>query len=248
MGAHYSIISSELHVSPTPILRRGGLVNPAAPGQSFARTLAKYAVRSAAGPNGSSDATPAVDPTRIDHLLNLLRAQASPVPVHVPLASRSSGKPDSDIGQDGGGATSSPSGPAPSRPEIDRLIQAAAKKHGVDPALVKAVVQAESNFDPGSTSSVGAMGLMQLMPGTAAGLGVSDAYNARQNVDGGTRYLKRLLVKYNGDVKRALAAYNWGPGNVDRKGITRLPSETRTYIRRVINNWDRYAARADTVA
>ncbi|MBU0514047.1 MAG: lytic transglycosylase domain-containing protein [Proteobacteria bacterium] len=247
MGAHYSIISSELHRVPTPIVRRGGLVNPAAPGQSFARTLAKYAVQDTDGATGPAGTATSVDPARVDHLLNLLRAQASPMPVHVPTASRPSGKPDSDPGNDRG-ATVSPTGPAPSRAAIDRLIKQASQKYGVDPSLVKAVVQAESNFDPGATSHVGAMGLMQLMPGTASELGVSDAYDARQNVLGGTRYLKRLLVRYNGDVRRALAAYNWGPGNVDRKGITRLPSETRTYIKRVIGNWDKYASRPGAVA
>ncbi len=245
MGVHYNLISNELHRNTSPLATGGRLLNTGFGRPSFQRLLAKYAVGGATDTEAVST-DPGVDSSRVDYLLNLLRAQSSPVPVNVPIGSRPDGpvsrEPDRDT------ASTSPTGPAPSRAEIDRLIQAAAKRHGVDPALVKAVVQAESNFDPASTSSVGAMGLMQLMPATASELGVTNAYDARQNVDGGTRYLKRLLVRYNGDVKRALAAYNWGPGNVDRKGITRLPSETRTYVRRVMGNWDKYASQADTVA
>jgi hypothetical protein len=244
MGVHYYLISNELHRRPSPLATGGRLTTTGFGRPSFQRLLAKCAVDSGADTSGS-DQTPAVDSTRVDHLINLLRAQSSPVPVHVPVGYRGGGPSVREPERDA--ASTSDIGPTPCRAEIDRLIQAAAKKHGVDPALVKAVVQAESNFDPGSTSSVGAMGLMQLMPATASELGVTNAYDARQNVDGGTRYLKRLLVKYNGDVKRALAAYNWGQGNVDRKGTTRLPSETRTYVRRVMNNWDKYASQADTV-
>ena len=95
----------------------------------------------------------------------------------------------------------------PSRNQIMNIISKACQKYGVDEKLVKAVVRQESGFNPRATSHCGAMGLMQLMPATAKGLGVKDAYNPVQNVDGGVRHLKGLLARYNGNVVLALAAY-----------------------------------------
>jgi len=92
--------------------------------------------------------------------------------------------------------------------------------------------RAESNFRHESTSPKGAMGLMQIMPATAKDLGIRDAYDAQENIMGGTRYLKGLLDRYRGDVPTALAAYNWGMGNVDRRPEN-LPRETRVYINRI---------------
>ncbi len=121
---------------------------------------------------------------------------------------------------------------ARSRDTIDGIIDHASKKYNVDPDLVRAVVQAESDFNATCTSSKGAMGLMQLMPETAEELGVKDAYNPVENIMGGTRYLKGLLDRYDGNIPLALAAYNWGMGNVERHP-GKLPQETRTYIARV---------------
>lgn len=120
--------------------------------------------------------------------------------------------------------------------DIDDIIDKAALTHGVDKDLIGAVIKAESGFDPRATSPKGAMGLMQLMPATARGLGVRNAYDPEENVMAGTRFLKSLLDRYDGDIPKALAAYNWGPGNVDRSP-GRLPQETRNYISRITTDY-----------
>lgn len=112
------------------------------------------------------------------------------------------------------------------------IIEKASRAYGVDPGLIRAVIRAESNFVNESTSPKGAMGLMQIMPGTAKELGIRDAYDPQENIMGGTRYLKGLLDRYRGDVPTALAAYNWGMGNVERRP-EKLPRETKTYIHRI---------------
>jgi soluble lytic murein transglycosylase-like protein len=131
--------------------------------------------------------------------------------------------------------------PPPPENAFDSLILISAREHQVEPALVKAVIAAESNFKPLAVSRVGAQGLMQLMPATAASLGVENAFHPRQNVDGGTRYLRAMLDRY-GDVRRALAAYNAGPSAVDRyKGIPPY-RETKQYVLRVLHYYRGYHA------
>ncbi len=115
---------------------------------------------------------------------------------------------------------------------LEQVIEKAASRYGVEAGLIKAVIKAESNFNPRAVSLAGAQGLMQLMPATARGLGVTDAFDPEQNVMAGTRFLKQLLNRYDGDLDATLAAYNWGPGNVDRRA-DQLPRETRDYLVKV---------------
>jgi soluble lytic murein transglycosylase-like protein len=124
---------------------------------------------------------------------------------------------------------------------LDPIISRASQKYGVDVGLIKAVIKAESDFNPNAVSHAGARGLMQLMPSTARSLGVSDSFDPEQNIMGGTRFLKDMLQRYGGNVDAALAAYNWGPGNVDKRP-DRLPQETRAYLARVKQLYSSYSA------
>ena len=124
--------------------------------------------------------------------------------------------------------------PVPATPFGDE-IYAVARRHELNPALVAALVRAESAFDPGAVSHKGAQGLMQLMPATASrfGLDALEAFVPEKNLEAGTRYLAWLLARFEGDVARALAAYNAGEGTVDRYGGVPPYRETRNYIRRI---------------
>jgi soluble lytic murein transglycosylase-like protein len=117
--------------------------------------------------------------------------------------------------------------------QFDRLIEENAAAHGVSPHLVRAVIQQESAFNPNALSHKGAMGLMQLMPATAAELGVSDPYNPSENIRGGVAYLKGLLVKFEDNIELALAAYNAGPTAVTKYGAVPPYRETRNYVQRI---------------
>jgi soluble lytic murein transglycosylase-like protein len=131
-------------------------------------------------------------------------------------------------------------GPGPYK----QLIDTAAAKYGVDPALLRGLIRAESNFDPNAGSPAGAQGLCQLMPGTAASLGCANVHDPAQNIDAGARYLKQQLDAFGGDVTKALAAYNAGPGAVRRYGGVPPYAETQAYVRRVQQYADEYRRQA----
>jgi soluble lytic murein transglycosylase-like protein len=124
---------------------------------------------------------------------------------------------------------------------LEPCIQSAGQSHKLPPALIKAVIRVESNFNPGATSPKGAQGLMQLMPGTAEQLQVSNPYDVQENIRGGCRYLGTLLQKFGYNLPLALAAYNAGPGRVERcQGVPRIP-ETQRFVRDVCSSFLQYS-------
>lgn len=124
---------------------------------------------------------------------------------------------------------------------IENAVQLYSNKYDVDPNLVKAIIKAESNFDPNVVSSAEAKGLMQLMPENCQDLGVSDPFNIEQNIDGGVRHIKEYLDRYNGDVEMALMAYNGGPTRMMNRGVKsiddiyKMPKETQNYVPKVMS-------------
>jgi soluble lytic murein transglycosylase-like protein len=157
---------------------------------------------------------------------------------------------------DGGGAPDAPSAllsasasqpsspPASTAALFRNIIARSAAQARVDPALIEAVISKESAFDPHATSSAGAQGLMQLMPQTAMALGASDPYDPAQNVRAGARYLRSLLDRFGADVPLALAAYNAGPGAVERYDAIPPYAETRAYVEEVLSTYDALRLRA----
>lgn len=136
-----------------------------------------------------------------------------------------------------GGTTSTNGAQQITSDRLEELIQTTATRHNVDPALVRAVMETESGGNPTAVSRKGALGLMQLMPGTAMQLGVKNVFSPQDNLEAGVTYLRSMLEHYNGDLDRALAAYNAGMGAVDRAGGVPRYRETQDYVRKVTNNY-----------
>lgn len=168
------------------------------------------------------------------------RKPVEPTPAEMPGAGLSG-----TIGKESGGyKPMNPLGPgmervpAPAPEHLKGMIEQAASSAGVDPALFESLVAAESSFDPNVTSRAGAMGLSQLMPATARGLGVSNPYDPEQNLMAGAKYLSQMLAKFGGDPKLALAAYNAGPGAVERAGGVPPYRETQNYVKRILERYE----------
>lgn len=131
---------------------------------------------------------------------------------------------------------------------LDEALSAASQKNNVSPELLRSVVRVESGFNPNARSAKGAQGLMQLMPATAARMGVRDAWNPEQNLDGGARYLSELLGRYNNNLTFALAAYNAGPESVEKyHGVPPYP-ETIAYVNRIVGDFNRQGLAAKYAA
>jgi len=130
--------------------------------------------------------------------------------------------------------------------DLDTIFEAAGRKYDIPPNLLKAVAKVESNLRPNVTSTAGAMGIMQLMPGTARGLGVTDAFDPEQNIMGGAKYLRQMLDRFDGDLRLALGAYNAGPGAVAKHGG--VPSFSQNYVSKVLGFLDGGDITAGTVS
>jgi soluble lytic murein transglycosylase len=130
--------------------------------------------------------------------------------------------------------------PSVERSSFDRFIALAAKQHGISEPLLKAIIKAESNFDPRAVSKKGAIGLMQIMPDTLKDLNINDPFDPKQNIMGGAQYLKFLMKRFEGNLPLAIAAYNAGPENVKRYNNIPPFKETENYVRRVLAYYEGY--------
>jgi len=145
--------------------------------------------------------------------------------------------PQGVVAVDGAAPEATPVEPPKIDERLDRIIREAADRNKVDPALVKAVISTESGWNPRAVSNRGAVGLMQLEPSTAQRFGVNNSFDPVQNVEGGTRYLRSLLDRYNGDLTKSLAAYNAGERTVDVNGGVPAIPETQRYVRKVTDKY-----------
>lgn len=125
------------------------------------------------------------------------------------------------------------------RANVEELIETFSEKYNIDSDFIKAIIKQESGFNANATSKKGAMGLMQLMPKTAESLGVVDAYNPSENIEGGVKYLRQMLDKYDNNLEMALAAYNAGPGAVQKYGGVPPYKETQNYIKTIMNTYNK---------
>ena len=126
--------------------------------------------------------------------------------------------------------------------ELDSIFEDAANTYGVSSIILKSIAKAESGFNPSAVSSAGAVGIMQLMPSTAAALGVSNSYDARENIMGGAKYISQLLSNYQGNISLALAAYNAGSANVDKYGGIPPFTETQNYVKKVLSYMEEFGS------
>ncbi len=178
---------------------------------------------------------------RVSAIQSQIAALAPAPPVTTTPAQSFGSVLDGQTSIEGSGQTTYGTGTSLGEPsQYDDLIKQAADEAGVPPALVKAVAKAESGFDPRSTSPVGAQGLMQLMPGTASGLGVTDPYDPLQSLRGGAKYLRQQLDRFGGDYSKAIAAYNAGPGAVQKYGGIPPYAETQAYVPRVMGYFQEF--------
>src|ERR1700751_3166510 len=161
----------------------------------------------------------------------------APAPAAVPAASATSRVPAPNVVQNAKAGTLS----FPARPvaDLNQVVNDASDRYRLDPDLVTSVIKAESAFNARAVSPKGARGLMQLMPGTASQLGVPNAFDPQENVEGGTKYLRELLERYNFDLVKALAAYNAGPERVERFGGVPPYYETRAYVARIVKDFNK---------
>ena len=223
----------------------------AAPAVPFSELLSGRTGASGGGPVSAATAAELLRLKMLSSALNLGDDQAPPATLQSQgvqvlldkfLAQLPKGSPAASLPATGAAAPATASDDLlPENPTTSAIIEKASRRYGVDAGLIRAVIKQESNFNPHAVSSAGAQGLMQLMPSTARGLGVSDSFDPEQNVMAGTRFLKDMLRRYGGNLDDALAAYNWGPGNVDRHGSASaaLPRETREYLAKVKGYYSR---------